>query len=149
MGAAAVIRGVANYLLTMIEPLALADRPMHGSPQWLPSEGGFSMASFRTIAALSVLAGAVVLAVMPTASAQSLEPIQTAVAPVATVDQAFNRCPQTADQFADVLKQLTSLAARSRALADQNPMLEPDAAFYAAELAAAKTCAPTIATLSH
>jgi uncharacterized protein (DUF697 family) len=107
------------------------------------------MASFRTIAALSVIAGAVVLAVMPAATAQTLEPIQAAVAPVATVHQGFNRCSQTADQFAEVMKQLTSLAARSRALADKNPMLEPDAAFYAAELAAAKTCAPTVATLSH
>jgi hypothetical protein len=107
------------------------------------------MASFRTIAALSVLAGAVVLAAMPTATAQTLEPIQTAVAPVATVNQGFNGCPQTADQFADVLKQLTTLAARSRALANENPMLEPDAAFYAAELAAAKKCASTVATLSN
>jgi hypothetical protein len=106
------------------------------------------MASFRTIAALSVIAGAVVLAAMPTA-AQTLEPIQTAVAPVATVNQGFNRCPQTADQLADVVKQLTSLATRSRSLADQDPMLEPDAAFYAAELAATKKCAPTVATLSH
>jgi hypothetical protein len=107
------------------------------------------MASFRTIAALSVVAGAVVLAAMPTAIAQTLEPIHTAVAPVATVNQGFNRCPQTADEVADVLKQLTSLAARSRALADEDPMLEPDAAFYAAELAAAKTCVSTVATLSH
>jgi hypothetical protein len=85
---------------------------------------------------------------MPTA-AQTLEPIQTAVAPVATVNQGFNRCPQTTDQLADVVKQLTSLATRSRSLADQDPMLEPDAAFYAAELAATKKCAPTVATLSH
>jgi hypothetical protein len=106
------------------------------------------MASLRTIAALS-FAAAVVLAAMPTATAQTLEPTQTAAAPVATMNQAFNRCPKTADQFADVVKQLTGLAARSRALADQDPMLEPDAAFYAAELAAAKTCTPTVATLSH
>jgi len=107
------------------------------------------MASFRTIAALSAIAGAVVLAAMSTATAQTLEPIQTAVAPVAAVNEAFNRCPKTADQVADVVKQLTSLAARSRALADQDPMLEPDAAFYAAELAATKKCAPTVATLSR
>ena len=107
------------------------------------------MASFRTIAALSAVAGAVVLAAMPTATAQSLEPIQAAVAPVATVTQAFNRCPKSADQFADVVRQLASLAARTRALADHDPMLEPDAAFYAAELAATKKCAPTVATLSR
>jgi hypothetical protein len=106
------------------------------------------MASFRTIAALSVI-GVAMLAAMPTATAQTLEPIQTAVAPVATVDQGFNRCPRTADQFADVLKQLTTLAARSRALANEDALLEPDAAFYAAELAATKKCAPTVATLSR
>ena len=107
------------------------------------------MASFRTIAALSVIAGAVVLAAMPTATAQTLEPIQTAVAPVATVDQGFKRCPRTSDQLADVTKQLTILAARTRAAADEDPLLEPDAAFFAAELAATKKCAPTVATLSR
>ena len=107
------------------------------------------MASFRTIAALSAVAGAIALAAMPTATAQTLAPIETAAAPVATVHQAFNRCQMTADQFADVVKQLTSLAARARAAADQDAMLEPDAAFYAAELAATKKCAPTVATLSR
>jgi hypothetical protein len=107
------------------------------------------MASFRTIAALSVIAGVAMLAAMPTATAQTLEPIQTAAAPVAAVHEAFNRCPKTADQLADVVGQLASLAARSRTLADQDPMLEPDAAFYAAELAATKKCATTLATLSR
>ena len=107
------------------------------------------MASLRTIAALTVIAGAAILAAMPTATAQTLEPIQAAVAPLATIDHGFNRCPKTADQYADVMKQLTGLAVRSRALADENPLLEPDAAFYAAELAATKKCAPTVATLSR
>ncbi len=104
------------------------------------------MASFRTIAVLSVISGAAVLAAMPTATAQTLEP---AAAPVASINQGFNRCPKTADQFADVVKQLTRLAARTRALADENPLLEPDAAFYADELAATKKCAPTVATLTR
>jgi len=107
------------------------------------------MTRFRTVAALTVIASAAILAAMPTATAQTLEPIQAAVAPVASVNHAFKRCPKTADQYADVLKQLASLAARSRALADENPLLEPDAAFYAAELAATKKCAPTVATLSR
>ncbi len=107
------------------------------------------MASFRTIAALSVLAGASILAAMPVATAQTARPIQAAVAPVASVDQGFKRCPKTADQYAEVVKQLVSMTARARALADANPLYEADAAFYEAELAATKKCAPTIATLQR
>ena len=109
------------------------------------------MASFRTIAALSVITGAAILAAMSTASAQTAQPIQAAVtgAPVATLNTGFKRCPKTADQYAEVMKQLTSTAVRARALADENPLLEPDAAFYAAELAATKNCSPTVATLQH
>ncbi len=107
------------------------------------------MASFRTIAALSVIAGAGMLAALSTASAQDLQPIRSAVAPVASVNQGFKRCPKTADQYADVIKQLVSTVARARALADENPLLEPDAAYYEAELAATKKCAPTVATLTR
>ncbi len=106
------------------------------------------MASFRTIAALSALAGACILAAMPTATAQTTRPIQ-AVAPVASVDQGFKRCPKTADQYAEVMKQLASMTARARALADANPLYEPDAAFYEAELTATKKCVPTVATLAR
>jgi flagellar motor component MotA len=112
-------------------------------------EGGISMASFRTIAALSVIGGACMLAAMSTATAQTVEPIQAAVAPIASANQSFKRCPKTADQYAELMKQLVSTAARARALADENPLLEPDAAYYQAELAATKKCAPTIATLTH
>jgi hypothetical protein len=107
------------------------------------------MASFRTITALSVIAGAGILAVLSTASAQDLQPIRTAVGPVASVNQDFRRCPKTADQYAEVMKQLASTVARARALADENPLLEPDAAYYEAELAATKKCAPTVATLTR
>jgi len=106
------------------------------------------MASFRTITALSVIAGACLLAI-PTASAQTLEPIQAAVAPVAAANPGFKRCPKTADQYDEIMKQLVGTAARARALADENPLLEPDAAYYEAELAATKKCAPTVATLTH
>jgi hypothetical protein len=105
------------------------------------------MASFRKIAALSAVAGACILAAMSTATAQTAEPIQAAAAPVVTVDQGFRRCPKTADQYAEAIKRLAGTVARARVLADENPLLEPDAAFYEAELAATKTCAPTLATL--
>ncbi len=107
------------------------------------------MASFRTIAALSVIAGAGMLAALSTASAQDLQPIHAAVAPVASANPGFKRCPKTADQYAEVMKQLVGTVARARALADENPLLEPDAAYYEAELAATKKCAPTVATLSR
>src|SRR5690242_12250594 len=109
------------------------------------------MARFCMIVALSAVAGAAMLAAVSIASAQTVEPIKAAVAagPIATLNAGFNRCPKTADQYAEVMKQLTRTAARARALADANPLLEPDAAFYAAELAATKKCAPTVATLQH
>ena len=107
------------------------------------------MASFRKIAALSAVAGPCILAAMSTATAQTVEPIQVAAAPVVTVDQSFNRCPKTADQYAEALKRLTGTVARARALADANPLLMPDADFYEAELAATMKCAPSLATLQH
>jgi hypothetical protein len=109
------------------------------------------MASFGIIAALTVATGACALVAVP-ASARSARPIQAASAPAAGVqvigvNQGFARCPKTADHYADVMKQLVSSAARARALADENPLLEPDAAFYEAELAATRKCAATVAAL--
>ncbi len=103
------------------------------------------MASFRIIAALMVVSGACVVAGLP-ASAQT---VRAAAAPI-TIPGAhgFARCPKTADQYANVMKQLASSVARARALADENPLLEPDAAFYEAELAATRSCAGAVATLA-
>ncbi len=108
------------------------------------------MASLRIIAALTVVTGGLVA--MSAAAAQTARPLQAVAAPTAPViqvNQGFARCPKSADQFTDVMKQLVSSAARARALADENPLLEPDAAFYEAELAATKKCAATVAALAH
>ena len=91
------------------------------------------MASFRTITALSVIAGACVLAAMSTDNgpgprSRSRRPSPPSP-PSIKVSSAARR---HADQYADVMKQLVSTAARARALADENPLLEPDAAFYEA-----------------
>ena len=94
------------------------------------------MTSFRAIVTLTVISAACILGAMSTASAQQ------------PGSQGFSRCPQTPAQYAVVMKQLTSDAAHARALADQNALLEPDAAFYEAELAATRQCAPTVASLS-
>ena len=94
------------------------------------------MTSFRAIVTLAVISAACLLVAVATASAQQ------------PVPQGFSRCPQTPAQYAMVMKQLTIDAAHARALADQNAMLEPDAAFYEAELAATRQCAPTVALLT-
>jgi ABC-type transporter Mla subunit MlaD len=87
------------------------------------------------------------LAAASSAAAQTVRATPAAVAPVASVNQRFARCPKSVDQFVDVMKQLVSAAARARTLADENPLLEPDAAYYEAELAATRKCAPTVAVL--
>ncbi len=110
------------------------------------------MASFRTFATLTVISGACILGAMSTASAQTLRPTPAAAAPLVQAGQGFAgqgfaRCPRSVDQFVDTMRQLIGEATRARALADENPLLEPDAAFYEAELAATKKCAPTVAVL--
>jgi len=108
------------------------------------------MTSFRTISALTVITSAFVFAAMSVAPAQTLRATEVAVAaPVAKINQGFARCPKSIDQYVEVMKQLVGSAARARALADENPLLEPDAAFYEAELAATKKCAATVASLTH
>jgi hypothetical protein len=108
------------------------------------------MASFRTIVTLTVVSGACILGALSSASAQTLR--TAAAAPLAHTgqgfaSQGFARCPRSVDQLVDTMKQLIAEVSRARALADENPLLEPDAAFYEAELAATKKCAPTVAVL--
>jgi hypothetical protein len=102
------------------------------------------MTSFRTIAALTVIS-AFAFAATPNAMAQTLAPTPV-VASVASA--GFARCPKSVE-YADVMKQLVGAASRARALADENPLLESDAAFYEAELAATKKCVPTVAALTR
>jgi hypothetical protein len=97
------------------------------------------MTSFRAIVTLTVVAAACLLGAVSTASAQPGSQVAS---------HGFSRCPQTPDQYAMVMKQLVADAARARALADQNPLLEPDAAFYEAELADTRRCAPAVASLT-
>jgi hypothetical protein len=106
------------------------------------------MASFRTIVTLTVISGACLLGAMSSASAQTLRPTQAAAAPLAQTSQGFARCPRSLDQFVDTMKQLNGEVSRARALAEENPLLEADAAFYEAELAATRKCAPTVAVLT-
>ena len=93
------------------------------------------MTSFRAIVTFVVISGACFFGAISNASAQP-------------GSQGFSRCPQTPVQYSAVMKQLVSDAARARALADENPLLEPDAAFYEAELAATRQCAPAVASLT-
>ena len=97
------------------------------------------MTGFRAIVTLTVISVACMLGAVSTASAQSGAQASS---------QGFSRCPQTPVQYSAVMKQLVADAARARALADENPLLEPDAAFYEAELAATRQCAPAVASLT-
>jgi hypothetical protein len=92
------------------------------------------MTSFRAIVTVAVISGAFVLGAVSGAAGQP-------------GSQTFSRCPQTPVQYAAVMKQLVSDVARARARADENPLLEPDAAFYEAELAATRSCVPAVASL--
>ena len=74
------------------------------------------MASFRTIAAVTAVTSAVILATVSSTSAQSLRPTQAVAVPQSA--QAFARCPKSADQFVDVMRHLVASAARARVLAD-------------------------------
>jgi hypothetical protein len=106
------------------------------------------MASFRTILALTVVSSVGFLGALPSASAQTLRATPVAAAPVVQTSQGFSRCPKGIDQYVDVMKQLSGAAAHARALADENPLLEPDAAYYESELAATKKCAPNVASIA-
>lgn len=105
---------------------------------------GISMASVRIIAALTVVTGAWVVAALPTASAQTA---RVHVAPAIGATSGFSRCPKSAEQYSVVMNQLVRSVERARAAADENPLLEADAAFYEAELAATKQCGATVAAL--
>jgi hypothetical protein len=59
--------------------------------------------------------------------------------------KTFARCPANAQQHADVMKVLVTHTERSRAMAEDNPLLLADVGFYEAELAATKACVPSVA----
>ena len=104
------------------------------------------MASFRIVAAVVALTGATILATVSSVSAQTVRAAQAA--PIVQAGGQFARCPKSAEQYTEVMRQLVAQATRARVLADQNPLLEPDAAFYEAELAATKSCGQTVAKLA-
>ena len=90
------------------------------------------MASFRRIAIALTIIAAAGSATLSDAAAQT----------------AFARCPK-ADQFSDVVKQLVSATDKSRAMAEDNPLLLADVGFYETELAATRRCAPTVAAVTR
>ena len=90
------------------------------------------MASFRRIAiALTIIAAA-----------------GSATLSDAVAQTAFPRCPK-AEQFGEVMKHLVSATERSKAMAEDNPLLLADVGFYETELAATKRCAPSIAAVTR
>jgi hypothetical protein len=57
----------------------------------------------------------------------------------------FPRCPKPAEH-AEVVKVLTLATERSRAMAEDNPLLLADVGFYETELAATRRCVPAVAS---
>lgn len=90
------------------------------------------MARFRRIALALTIVAAAGCATLSEASAQS----------------AFNRCPKP-EHYGDVMKQLAVATDRSRAMAEDNPLLLADVGFYEAELAATRRCAPAVAAMAR
>jgi hypothetical protein len=88
------------------------------------------MASFRrTLIALTIIAAA-----------------GSAGVSGAVAQSAVNRCPPPA-QYGEAMKHLVAATERSRALAEENPLLLADVGFYETELAAARRCAPAVASV--
>ncbi len=90
------------------------------------------MAGFRRIAIAFTVIAAAGGAMLSDAAAQS----------------AFNRCPRP-EQYGETMKQLVAAADRSRAMADENPLLLADVGFYEAELAATRRCVPAVAAMAR
>ena len=89
------------------------------------------MASFRRIAIALTIIAAAGCAGLTDAAAQS----------------TFNRCPK-AEQYGDMMKQLVAASDRSRAMAEENPLLLADVGYYDYALATTRRCAPTVAAVT-
>jgi hypothetical protein len=96
----------------------------------------------RNFAGLAVLAAAIVVSFGVSAGAEPLGPTQAANAP-----NGFpaGRCSRPADEEALRIKQLVEFAQKSRAIAQQKPLLWADVGYYEAELAASRRCLQSVA----
>ena len=96
----------------------------------------------RKFAGLAILAAAFVVSFGVSASAEPLRPTQAANAP-----NAFpaGRCSRPADEEALRIKQLVEFVQKSRAMAQQNPLLWADVGYYEAETAASRRCLQSVA----
>jgi hypothetical protein len=104
------------------------------------------MTTIRT----SIIAGlaistAVVLGVVSTSAAQPLRPTQATQAAEAPNGFPAARCSRPADQEALRITQLVEFVHKSRAMAEQNPLLWADVGYYEAELAASRRCLQSVA----
>ena len=96
----------------------------------------------RNFTGLAVLAAAIVVSFGVSAGAQPLGPTQAANAP-----NGFpaGRCSRPADEDTLRIKQLVEFVQKSRAMAQQNPLLWADVGYYEAELAASRRCLQSVA----
>lgn len=61
---------------------------------------------------------------------------------------AASECRQNAAEYAQVIRQFESEAARARVLADSNPLYESDVVYYASVLADARACQRQLAPVA-
>jgi hypothetical protein len=67
---------------------------------------------------------------------------------VAAAESDALRCNHTLAQYTDYAKKLEPFADRSRRQAEDNPLYESDAHYYAAELSDARQCVKTLAPIA-
>jgi hypothetical protein len=94
------------------------------------------------LAGLANVAAAIVVSLGVSASAEPLRPTQAANAP-----NGFpaGRCSRPADEEALRIKQLVEFVQKSRAMAQQNPLLWADVSYCEAELGASRRCLQSVA----
>jgi len=66
----------------------------------------------------------------------------------AQTQAAGPQCRHTLEQYIDYARRLAPIATRARQQADENPLYESDAQYYAAELADARQCVKTFAPIA-
>jgi hypothetical protein len=100
------------------------------------------MTTIRTSIIAGLAIATVVLGAVSTSAAQPLQATQAANAP-----NGFPAapCSRPADQEALRINQLVEFVRKSRAMAEQNPLLLADVGYYEAELAASRRCLQSVA----
>jgi hypothetical protein len=74
--------------------------------------------------------------------------IGAALSPASATETSALQCSRTWAQYSEYAKWLAPLAERARHRADENPLYESDAQYYAAELADAQQCIKNLSPIT-